>query len=96
MDNDCDGEVDAILFRDCSSQCGSGDEQCRGGVWIDCSAPPVIDEVAGGFRMLTLPDFHPWLSKLRQTRAMTKLWEKVEQLRPLIESLLPKPEASDD
>ena len=23
--------------------------------------------------MLTLPDFHPWLSKLRQTRAMTRL-----------------------
>ena len=32
-----------------------------------------IDEVAGGFQMLTQPEFHPWIAKLRKTKAMTKL-----------------------
>ncbi len=41
--------------------------------YVEQGAAYRVDEVAGGFRMLTLPDFHPWLSKLRQTRAMTKL-----------------------
>lgn len=40
-----------------------------------------IEEGAGGYQMLTLPDFHPWLSKLRQTRAMNRL------TKPALETL---------
>lgn len=32
-----------------------------------------IEEIAGGFRMLTLPALHPWLAKLNQKRAETRL-----------------------
>ena len=40
-----------------------------------------IEEGASGYQMLTLPDFHPWLSKLRQTRAMNRL------TKPALETL---------
>lgn len=32
-----------------------------------------IDEIAGGFQMLTLPQFNPWLSKLNRSRQDSRL-----------------------
>ena len=32
-----------------------------------------IEEIAGGYRMMTLPRFEPWLARLNQQRAATRL-----------------------
>ena len=32
-----------------------------------------IEEIAGGYRMYTLPEFSPWVSQLQKTRAESKL-----------------------
>jgi hypothetical protein len=49
LDNDCDGEIDEDLYRDCATDCGLGTETCDLGVWTGCDAPPVEDEVCDGF-----------------------------------------------
>jgi len=48
VDDDCDGEVDEGLFRDCESACGVGFERCEAGAWVDCSALPPQPEVCDG------------------------------------------------
>ncbi|MDP6945509.1 MAG: MopE-related protein, partial [Myxococcota bacterium] len=45
VDNDCDGETDEGLFTPCSSDCGTGHQQCVDGDWTNCSAQPALDEV---------------------------------------------------
>ena len=55
QDQDCDGEADETndpggegrLKRDCSTDCGDGQEECLGGQWLNCSAPPSFPEVCG-------------------------------------------------
>lgn len=37
VDDDCDGEVDEDIRRDCSNRCGPGLESCREGQWVECS-----------------------------------------------------------
>ncbi|MCB9643869.1 MAG: DUF11 domain-containing protein [Myxococcales bacterium] len=44
-DNDCDGQIDNGLTRPCKNGCGSGNETCRAGQWVDCSAPRSEPEV---------------------------------------------------
>lgn len=54
-DQDCDGESDenndpvvpGRLKQDCSTACGDGQEECLGGQWLNCSAPPSFPEVCG-------------------------------------------------
>ena len=41
QDDNCDGEIDEGLVRDCSNACGQGTATCRVGEWINCTAPPV-------------------------------------------------------
>ncbi|HVV86628.1 MAG TPA: vWA domain-containing protein, partial [Kofleriaceae bacterium] len=48
LDNDCDGQVDEDLTRDCASACGTGTETCHAGVWEGCSAPAVGVETCNG------------------------------------------------
>jgi len=38
-DNDCDGQVDENLARDCRSACADGTEECVNGQWRNCDAP---------------------------------------------------------
>jgi Putative metal-binding motif len=38
IDNNCDGNIDEGLFQSCSSDCGSGIEQCVNGIWGGCTA----------------------------------------------------------
>ncbi|NOZ86473.1 MAG: hypothetical protein GXP49_09400 [Deltaproteobacteria bacterium] len=45
IDDDCDGEIDENLTRDCATACGKGTEKCVAGQWVDCDAPPVEDEI---------------------------------------------------
>ncbi|GMU61082.1 MAG: hypothetical protein AMXMBFR34_28450 [Myxococcaceae bacterium] len=40
-DDDCDGTVDAIT-RSCDNACGPGMETCAGGLWGQCTAPPIV------------------------------------------------------
>jgi MYXO-CTERM domain-containing protein len=47
-DNDCDGEVDEGLVRDCATACGAGSETCVAGTWSGCDAPPVVSETCDG------------------------------------------------
>jgi len=47
-DNDCDGQVDEDLVRDCATACGTGTETCVNGAWQGCDAPPVEEEVCDG------------------------------------------------
>ena len=44
-DNDCDGQVDESLVRQCSNACGTGTEQCRTGQWRGCTAPQPEKEI---------------------------------------------------
>ena len=44
VDDDCDGEVDEGLFRDCGTECGPGFERCERGEWVDCSAAEPVAE----------------------------------------------------
>ncbi len=39
LDNDCDGDVDENLTRDCQTDCGPGTETCIDGQWAGCTAP---------------------------------------------------------
>ena len=47
-DNDCDGSIDEDLNRPCSTACGSGQEVCYDGEWVDCDAPQPEPEVCDG------------------------------------------------
>ncbi len=47
-DNDCDGQVDEDLVRDCSTACGAGTETCHAGAWAGCDAPQPQDETCDG------------------------------------------------
>ncbi len=48
-DDDCDGETDEGLWRNCYNGCGEpGIEICRSGDWVDCTAPvPMAEELCG-------------------------------------------------
>ena len=48
MDNDCDGEIDEELTRDCSNACGAGVEVCSAGTWGGCDAPANFPETCDG------------------------------------------------
>jgi MYXO-CTERM domain-containing protein len=48
LDNDCDGQVDEDLTRDCASVCGSGHETCNAGNWEGCTAPLPTAESCDG------------------------------------------------
>jgi MYXO-CTERM domain-containing protein len=48
IDNDCDGQVDEDLTRDCSNGCGAGTETCQAGGWVGCSAPAPAAETCDG------------------------------------------------
>jgi MYXO-CTERM domain-containing protein len=39
IDNDCDGQIDEDITRDCSNDCGAGVETCVAGGFDQCSAP---------------------------------------------------------
>jgi hypothetical protein len=47
-DNDCDGSVDEGLIRRCSSECGSGVEECSAGSWVNCDALQPEPELCDG------------------------------------------------
>ena len=47
IDNDCDGQIDEALTRDCSNTCGPGSETCTAGAWSGCSAPATCEPPAG-------------------------------------------------
>lgn len=48
IDNDCDGQVDEDLSRDCTNACGGGTETCNNGAWTGCTAPASSAEVCDG------------------------------------------------
>lgn len=48
LDNDCDGEVDEDLTRECATACGAGSETCVDGAWVGCDAPQPEAEVCDG------------------------------------------------
>jgi uncharacterized protein (TIGR03382 family) len=48
VDNDCDGQIDEDLVRDCSTSCGAGTETCSAGTWGECSAPASTPETCDG------------------------------------------------
>jgi len=45
IDNDCDGQRDEGLFRECATVCGAGVEACYNGNWYDCTAPQPTEEL---------------------------------------------------
>jgi len=45
LDNDCDGDVDEDLQRECITACGRGVEFCLEGDWVGCSAPAPTEEI---------------------------------------------------
>jgi len=47
VDSDCDGEIDGMT-RDCSTECGVGQETCVAGRWQDCEAPEPGPETCNG------------------------------------------------
>ena len=47
LDNDCDGEIDEDLLRECSTRCGEKTQTCSEGGWAECSAQAPIDEICG-------------------------------------------------
>lgn len=47
-DNDCDGDVDEDLIRQCETVCGSGIETCQKGLWSDCDALKPSKEICDG------------------------------------------------
>jgi len=38
VDNDCNGITDELVFKECSTKCGSGIQLCDKGSWKDCNA----------------------------------------------------------
>jgi MYXO-CTERM domain-containing protein len=48
VDNDCDGEIDENLSRECDSGCGLGVQTCSAGGWTECSMPAPTAEVCDG------------------------------------------------
>jgi hypothetical protein len=48
LDNDCDGNIDENLARECSTNCGTGSETCTAGQWTGCDAAPEEVEVCDG------------------------------------------------
>jgi len=48
IDNDCDGQIDENLTRDCGNGCGAGVETCSNGTWIGCTAPTPTPETCDG------------------------------------------------
>jgi len=44
LDDDCDGETDEDLTRDCSTACGPGSQTCAAGVWSACPAVQPVPE----------------------------------------------------
>jgi MYXO-CTERM domain-containing protein len=48
IDNDCDGETDENLTRDCESGCGLGTETCSAGTWGSCTMPDPGPETCDG------------------------------------------------
>ena len=48
IDNDCDGQIDESLTRDCSNGCGDGVETCSAGAWGGCTAPAKSAETCDG------------------------------------------------
>jgi uncharacterized protein (TIGR03382 family) len=48
IDNDCDGQVDEDLVRDCTNACGGGSETCSAGAWGECTAPVSSPETCDG------------------------------------------------
>ena len=46
LDNDGDTQIDeGVLRSSCSSECGTGVQECVGGMWIGCSAPEASTEI---------------------------------------------------
>ena len=48
LDNDCDGHVDELEPRACSTACGSGSERCINGIWTPCDAQVPETETCDG------------------------------------------------
>jgi uncharacterized protein (TIGR03382 family) len=48
LDNDCDGQIDEDLVRDCTTACGGGAETCEAGAWGACTAPLGTPESCDG------------------------------------------------
>ncbi len=48
IDDDCDGQVDEELMKDCSNACNAGQSVCKNGQWSACNAAPVPPEVCNG------------------------------------------------
>lgn len=48
IDNDCDSLIDEDLRRECSTSCGTGEEECYAGRWIGCNAPLPSPETCNG------------------------------------------------
>ncbi len=48
IDNNCDGQVDENLTRDCSTACGAGSEICANGEWSNCTAKQPTTEICDG------------------------------------------------
>jgi hypothetical protein len=47
-DDDCDGEVDEVTERACSSECGGGSERCESGSWTGCTPVMPREEECDG------------------------------------------------
>jgi len=48
IDNDCDGQIDEDLVRDCTNACGGGTETCSNSGWSGCTAPVSSAETCDG------------------------------------------------
>ncbi len=48
LDNNCNGQIDESLIKQCETDCGIGTKSCISGVWGSCSAPtPKAEECNG-------------------------------------------------
>ncbi len=48
VDNDCDGDIDEALNRECATDCGFGTESCADGAWVGCDAQAPTTETCDG------------------------------------------------
>ena len=48
VDNNCNGAVDELLIRECSTVCGPGIERCNNGEWMGCTSPQQTTEICDG------------------------------------------------